>query len=51
MGREIFQNVNILVPPMWWYKKGMEKFSGLLQIFSFAHAIRKVIKRQGRDIA
>lgn len=52
MGREIFQNINILIPPMWCYKqKGVKEFSPLLQIFSFAHAIGKVIKRQGRHIA
>lgn len=52
MGREIFQNVNIPIPPMWYYKqKGVEKFSPLLQILSFARAIGKIIKSQGRDIA
>lgn len=52
MGREIFHKVNILIPPIWCYKqKDIKKFSPLLQIFSFACAIGKVIKRQGRDIA
>lgn len=36
---------------MWYYKqKGIEKFSPLLQVFSFTRAIEKAIKREGRDI-